>query len=55
MMAVVLGVEFVLERRLRIDWRMGRTYAAVLPEPVFARAVIRCQHLVGHERTDSRT
>jgi hypothetical protein len=42
MMAVVLGVEFVFDRRLRMDWRMGRTYAAVLPEPVFARAGIYC-------------
>lgn len=24
--------------RLRIPWRMGSKYAAVLPEPVFARA-----------------
>jgi len=51
MMAVVLGVELVLDRRLRMDWRMGRTYAAVLPEPVFARAVIFCQHPVDLART----
>lgn len=32
--------DFVVEETLRsrIDWRMGRTYAAVLPDPVLDRA-----------------
>jgi hypothetical protein len=38
MIAIVLCVFFPLERRFRMDWRIGRTYEAVLPDPVFARA-----------------
>lgn len=40
MIAAVLDEDFVVARRLRIDWRMGRTYAAVFPEPVLARAAV---------------
>lgn len=33
-------VHFVVEDslRLRIDWSIGKTYAAVLPDPVLERA-----------------
>lgn len=38
MIAEVLWLVFEVERRLRMECRIGRTYAAVLPDPVFARA-----------------